>query len=150
VSGFARPCRICGARSEPGRDRCARHAGGSGRASSCRRCGARTDGAGYCPTCAALVEAERLAAQPYREEYSTNVYLHNRRRRFEYARGRCEVCGEPLDPKHFECHHETALADGGDSSFENLRVTHGRPCHQALTAAERRRRSQRRGHRGDA
>ena len=70
MSGFARPCRICGARSAPGKDRCERHAAGSGRASSCRRCGARTSGAGYCAPCAAIVEAERLAAQPYREEYS--------------------------------------------------------------------------------
>ncbi len=112
-------------------------------------CGARTAGAGYCEPCAAIVEAERLAAQPYREEYSTAEYLRNRRRRFELARGRCEVCGEPLDPKHFECHHVVALADGGHSELANLRVTHGRPCHQGLTAAQRRRRSDRRGHRGD-
>jgi hypothetical protein len=149
VSRFARPCRVCGARSAPGKDRCERHSAGSGRPSSCRRCGARTAGAGHCQPCAAIVEAERLAAQPYREDYSSAEYLRNRRRRFELAGGRCEVCGEPLDPKHFECHHKTALADGGDSSLANLRVTHGRPCHQALTAAQRRLRSTRRGHRGD-
>jgi hypothetical protein len=149
MSGFARPCRVCGARAAPGKDRCERHASGSGRPSSCRSCGARTSGAGYCPACAAALEAERLAAQPYRANYGANEYLTNRRRRFELAGGRCEVCGQALDPKHFECHHVVALADGGDSSLGNLRVTHGRPCHQALTAAQRRRRSSRRGSRGD-
>ena len=149
MSGFARPCRVCGARSAPGKDRCARHAAGSGRASSCRRCGARTSGAGYCAPCAAIVEAERQAAQPYREDYSRAEYLRNRRRRFELAGGLCEVCGQALDPAHFECHHVIALADGGHSELANLRVTHGRPCHQSLTAAQRRRRSHRRGHRGD-
>ena len=149
MSGFARPCRICGARSAPGKDRCDRHATGSGRASSCRRCGARTAGAGYCPECEAIEEAERLAAQPYREDYSSAEYRRNRRRRFELAGGRCEVCGEPLDPKHFECHHVIALADGGHSELANLRVTHGRPCHQRVTAAERRRRSHRRDHDGN-
>ena len=149
MSTFARPCRICGARSAPGKDRCERHAAGSGRASSCRRCGARTAGAGYCEPCAAIVEAERLAAQPYRDDYSSAEYRRNRRRRFELAHGLCEVCGEPLDPQHFECHHVIALADGVHSELANLRVTHGRPCHVAVTAAQRRRRSNRRGHRGD-
>jgi len=142
MSRFARPCRVCGARSEPGRDRCRRHLLGSGRASSCRSCGARTDGAPYCAACAAALEAERLAAQPYRAEYSAAEYLRNRRRRYELAGGLCEVCGQPLDPQDFECHHVVALADGGDSSLANLRVTHGRPCHQALTATQRRSRRQ--------
>ena len=144
MSGFARPCRVCGARAAPGKDRCERHASGSGRPSSCRSCGARTSGAGYCPACAAALEAERLAAQPYRANYGANEYLTNRRRRFELAGGRCEVCGQALDPKHFECHHVVALADGGDSSLGNLRVTHGRPCHQDMTADQRRRRKARR------
>lgn len=138
---FARPCSVCGARLVPGRDRCARHADGSGLASSCRSCGVRTDGVPYCAACAAAAEAERLERQPYRAAYGSDEYRRNRRARFELADGRCEVCGEPLDSNRYECHHVVALADGGTNELANLRVTHGRPCHQAVTAAERRRRS---------
>jgi 5-methylcytosine-specific restriction endonuclease McrA len=145
MSGFARPCRVCGARSLPGRDRCPAHEAGSGRASSCRRCGVRTAGAGLCPRCQAVDQAERAAAQSYREGYHDPVYQENRRRRFELARGLCEVCGLALDPDHFECHHVLALSEGGDSSLANLRVTHGSPCHRELSAAARRRRRKGRG-----
>lgn len=135
MSGFARPCPVCGARIPPGGSCpvCSK------RASSCRICGRRSVGA-YCSEHSAA--GERLERQPWREGYSDPAYWRARAERYALAGGRCELCGVEV-VNRCECDHVVALRDGGANVVENLRVLCVR-CHRAKTRAER---TERRGRR---
>lgn len=139
VNRRARPCIVCGRRVDDGTARCPQHAVGSARLRPCLVCGVASRG-NYCDMHQPIVdEAERLARQPWRRNYSDATYQRNRRIRFERAHGRCEACGIVLQANGWECDHVVELRDGGTNDVSNLRAL-CRPCHMAKTRAARKRR----------
>lgn len=131
---MARPCIVCGVRVEAG-SRCPRHATSGGRPRPCKVCGRATTGGDWCRAHEPS-ETDRLAAQPYRANYGSAQYRRNRKARFALARGCCEVCGVPLVPGRWECHHVVELADGGTNALENLRAL-CLDCHGRITKTRR-------------
>jgi 5-methylcytosine-specific restriction protein A len=55
-------------------------------------------------------------------------------KRFNFAKGHCEMCGLKLQVGNIEYHHDKEAEDGGDNSFSNCRAL-CKPCHAPLTAA---------------
>lgn len=45
------------------------------------------------------------------------------------AHGRCDMCGQQLDPDDWECHHRKLRAQGGRDELANLLALHG-SCHR--------------------
>jgi hypothetical protein len=116
VSGFAKPCSICGRRSLPGTNRCARH-----------------------PK-PVMSEAERTARYPYRRNYFSAEYRRASQERYRLCGGRCEACGAPLE-SGWECHHTRPVRDRGSNLVTELRCL-CIDCHKKATLAGRRARSE--------
>lgn len=136
MSGFRKPCVVCGRRAVPDGNRCTAHV--TPPPSSCRVCPRRAlAGEGFCsahmPT-----EADRLARAPYRHSYTKAQYRRNRARRYTIARGLCEACGVTLS-LGWECDHVIALADHGTNALENLRALCAH-CHTQKTKHDMKRR----------
>jgi len=141
---FPKTCGLCGARALPGTNRCADHATDSGRPGVCEFCGART---AHGPRCAdhPATEAERLARFPYRKQYSSPAYRHNRLLAYERDKGLCQRCGRPVPIDDFQSDHIIPVVDGGSDEVSNLQTMHPRGCHPKKTAGDRRRRREQGG-----
>lgn len=142
MTGFARPCLVCGRRVEGGSSRCADHAGQRYAAPmGCYVCG-RQGPKGYCPDhdpwAGDKPESERLERQPWRAGYRTAQYRANRKRVIERAGGRCEKCHQvayPLEVDHIvplsQAKHESEFRIFNDlSNLIGLCIR----CHRAKTA----------------
>lgn len=130
-------CTVCGRRVEDGLARCELHRSQAGtRARSCVVCG-RPTMRNYCDAHDPQLDEERMERQPWRKEYRDPEYRRNRQVRFERSRGRCEACGELLEPGWWDCHHVIALRDGGTNAIENLRIICD-TCHKSATRQARR------------
>lgn len=132
MTAFPRPCVVCGARAEPGMNRCREHSAPV--PTSCRICGARTFGERFCAEHAPS-EAERLEREPWRAAYASRAYRVNRELRYQIAGARCEACGTRLRPG-WHCDHVIPVKNGGTNAIDNLRVL-CRPCHDEKTRADR-------------
>lgn len=118
MSGFAKTCH-CGRRALPGTNRCARH------------------------PAPVQTQAERLAAQPWREAYSDPSYARNRKIAWERSGHHCEVCGTELDEHSYICDHVIALTDGGTNDHQNFAIL-CTECSKTKTRRDRRARAKRR------
>lgn len=142
MTGFARPCLVCGRRVAGGAPRCPqheqqRHALPLG----CYVCG-RPGPKGYCPEhdpwSGDKPEPERLRRQPWRAGYRTPSYRAGRKKALERARGACERCGR--SDLALEVDHQVPLSTAqGPGDFPHL----NRPdnlvvlcvtCHRLKTA----------------
>lgn len=107
MTGFARPCLVCGKRVEGGSSRCADHSGQRyAQPMGCYVCGRRGP-KGYCPDhdpwAGDKSDEERLARQPWRAGYRTASWRAGRKKAVERSGGRCEKCGRgdfPLEVDH--------------------------------------------------
>lgn len=145
---IGRSCVICGARTG-GASRCPQHVERKGRhPRSCREPGCTVRGyADWCeehkplPPGSTRTEAERLAAQPWRQGYRDPAYHRERAAAMRRAQGKCERCrrrkgdtcrihGEPIK---LECHHVIPLRRGGTNSRGNFAVLCHCCCHRNLT-----------------
>ncbi len=131
-------CVICGRRTPDGKSRCPLHLRGSAHPRPCLVCGIPTQ-QNYCPTHRPELDEEiRNLRNPYRRHYKDPQYAKNRQHRFERAHGRCEFCGDPLQPGSWQCDHLIPISKGGTNDISNLRVL-CLACHKAKTAEDRRR-----------
>lgn len=111
MTGFARPCLICGKRVEGGEPRCADHANQRYSAPlGCYVCGRRGP-RGYCEEHDPWANEEgRDDRQPWRAGYRSPKYRKNRKLALERSRGACERCGRSDLP--LEVDHLTPLRTG--------------------------------------
>ena len=110
-----RTCTVCGRRGVHGTARCELHP--------------------YPPR---ESEASRNLRHPYRAEYSSPEYRHNRPLALARAAGRCEACGGPLGESP-EVDHVLPVRDGGTSALSNLRAL-CRSCVKVKNRDDKRRR----------
>lgn len=97
MTGFARPCVVCGRRTPGGKARCADHENQRyAIRTACYACG-RHSAKGYCPEhdpwAGDKVELDRLKRQPWRAGYRTPSYRAGKKAALARARGACERCG---------------------------------------------------------
>lgn len=102
--------------------------------SSCVECGLPAVRGPYClEHVPAKPEAQRAA---YRQGYRDPAYYRERQATLTRARGSCERCGAHTK---LQVDHIVPLRDGGTNTRANLQAL-CTTCHQAKTAADRRRR----------
>lgn len=137
MSLFASSCGICGARTDPGKQRCGAHANGSGQPTSCVVCGTPTIGSHRCAA-HPETEVDRRRRFPYRAKYAEAEYTRNRTRAIERAAGRCEnaLCRKEIGPHSLVCDHILPLSRGGNNDLDNLQ-TMCHACHNTKTRADR-------------
>jgi 5-methylcytosine-specific restriction endonuclease McrA len=145
---IGRSCTVCGARTK-GASRCAKHVEQAGRHK--RKClqdgctervwGKWCDEHKPLPPGSTRTEAERLAAQPWREGYRDPAYHRERQAARRRAGGRCERCRRSKGdvcvihdaPIKLECDHVIPLSKGGTNSRGNFEVLCACCCHRAKT-----------------
>lgn len=74
-----------------------------------------------------MTRRTRMAGQFVEKVYKSKLLrLHE---------GRCGICGEPVDPAHFDVDHVHPLCLGGEHSYANTQPAHP-ICNQRKGAAE--------------
>jgi hypothetical protein len=71
-----------------------------------------------------IVQGNRVKyklSRPHLDEHLRTA-IHDR------SRGRCDMCGQPVNPDRWECHHRLLRSQGGEDSHANLICLHTH-CH---------------------